>query len=98
MEKQTLEYYDFFDFVKKVDEKLGFDQRDCGKYFHPTSGKFGDWCDSKNYPEIDPQGKHRGSSQIWFKNIIKISKIINGKIHHIWIFGIGKWIIVLAMK
>lgn len=29
-------------------------------------GSFGKWCDLKGYGEIDPQGHHRGSSQVWF--------------------------------
>ena len=33
VEKKTKEYYDFFDLVKAVDEKLGFDQRDAHKHF-----------------------------------------------------------------
>ena len=31
--KKTKEYYDFFDLVNEVDEKLGFEQRDAHKHF-----------------------------------------------------------------
>lgn len=59
-------FYDFIEMCNEIDGILGFDQRDAGKHYHPDSGDFYEWCDSKGYGEKDPEGKYRGSSQIWF--------------------------------
>lgn len=34
---QTLTYYDFFEMQDLVEEKIGHDLRDLGKYFHPEA-------------------------------------------------------------
>jgi hypothetical protein len=31
-----------------------------------SDGDFDRWCDSKGYPEVDPKGKNRRQSNIWF--------------------------------
>ena len=69
--------YCFYQMVGIINTKLSFDQRKCGKYFHPGTGDFYDWCEMKQYLKKDPAGKERGSSQIWFseyRNEIKAGK------------------------
>lgn len=34
---------------------------------HNSHSHFYTWCDAKGYGQTDPEGKSRGSSQIWFK-------------------------------
>jgi hypothetical protein len=63
---QKKELMDFIEMCEQVNKVLGYDQRNAGKHFHPNSGNFEDWCNSKKLPEIDPEGKHRGSSQVWY--------------------------------
>jgi len=77
IKKKRKEYYDFSDLVKEVNEKLGIDQREAGKYFHPDTGNFKEWHKEKGYPDIDPDGKIPDHSQIWFKEYGKDCQ--NGK-------------------
>lgn len=59
---------DFNPFMKLIEDKYGFDYRDmAGKYSDKNPNKFGNWCDRKGYGQYDSEGKHRGSSQIWYK-------------------------------
>ena len=74
IKKHTKDYYNFYDLVDEVDKKIGFDQRDAGKHFHPDTGKFEDWHKEKGYPDIDPEGKIVSHSQIWFTEYNKDCK------------------------
>lgn len=61
---------DYHDMMKYLEEKYDFESRgftgipstipDRGRHFY-------NWCDKHDLPEIDEEGKHRGSSQIFFK-------------------------------
>jgi hypothetical protein len=64
--KVKKEFYDFLEMCEIINKKLGFNQRGCGKFFHPETIDFGEWCDSKGYGEIDSEGRKRGVSQLWF--------------------------------
>ena len=55
------EVYDFTDLTRDF-KSQGIDVYDV----FGRSGAFDKWCDSKGYGQTDPDGKHRGSSQIWF--------------------------------
>ena len=53
--------YDFSDLQDELKAR-GIDAYDVFK----RCGSFDKWCNRKGYGKIDPEGKHRGSSQIWF--------------------------------
>lgn len=53
--------YDFSDLEDDLN-KQGIQAYDVFQH----SGSFDRWCDRKGYGHSDPEGKHRGSSQIWF--------------------------------
>ncbi len=55
------EPYDFSDLDDEL-KALGVNVYDVFK----RTGSFDRWCDRKGYGQTDPEGKHRGSSQIWF--------------------------------
>jgi len=69
--KTTVTFYDFMEMTRAIDKILGYKQRDAGRHFFPGTGDFNDWHDKKGYPQIDSDGKDRGSSQIWFKEYEK---------------------------
>jgi hypothetical protein len=56
---------DFGEVMDYLESKYGFDHRD---YLNSFS-HFGNWADSKGYTmnTLDPEGKQRSSSQIWWK-------------------------------
>lgn len=64
--KITKTFYNFIDMHDLINKKLGFNQRNAGKHFFPETGDFNDWCNSKNYPEKDPENKFRSSSSLWW--------------------------------
>lgn len=41
----------------------GIDDRDCLN----SRGRFSWWCDQRGYLGLDPEGKERGSSQVWLR-------------------------------
>lgn len=53
--------YDFSDLQDELKAR-GINVYDVFK----RTGSFDNWCNRKGYGKIDPEGKHRGSSQIWF--------------------------------
>lgn len=59
-------FYDLMEMCDLIDKKLGYNQRDAGKHFYPNTTSFSEWCDNKNYGNADPNGRSRGSSQLWF--------------------------------
>ena len=63
---RTKTFYDFIEMKHEIDRVLGYNQRGCGKHFHPTTGNFDDWCISKGYGDIDPDGIDRNSSRTWY--------------------------------
>lgn len=62
----TVTFYNFIEMTHEIDRILGYEQRHCGKHFHPETGEFRDWCDTKGYGDHDSEGKFWNSSQIWF--------------------------------
>jgi hypothetical protein len=66
LKSTKIKFYNFDDLVKLVDQELGCDQRDCGKFFYPESLSFDEWHKIKKYPKKDKEGKYKGSSQIWY--------------------------------
>lgn len=63
--KQTkvIEYYDYNELAEEVCELLGRDIRD----YYGSHGHFNQWCDATGRGQTDSEGKHRGSSQIWYR-------------------------------
>ena len=53
--------YDFSDLQHELKAR-GIDVYDVFK----RCGSFDKWCEQKGYGKKDPEGKHRGSSQIWY--------------------------------
>lgn len=55
-------FYDYDELVTYVEHKLGHPLRDTlGSFKH-----FDEWCDFMGYGWVDPEGKVRGSSKVWF--------------------------------
>jgi hypothetical protein len=54
---------DYEQHMRELEKKYNITVRDYAR----THPQFGEWCDKKGYGQIDPEGKHRGSSQVWFK-------------------------------
>lgn len=54
--------YDYHEVFEYIQEKYGVDVND----FAGSGGHFDTWCDARGYGETDPEGKRRGSSNIWF--------------------------------
>lgn len=53
---------DFHELMDVVCNKHGYDFRDMAS----SHGHFYKWCDARGLGQTDPDGKHRGASQIWF--------------------------------
>lgn len=64
--KDNVKVYDFFVLSDIIDAKMGINQRNCGKHYHPETGTFNDWFLLKGYPKKDTEGKIPSHSQIWF--------------------------------
>jgi len=62
--KQIKTAWDYHEIVNYVQQKHNVDLRDFAGKFHGIHS-FDAWCDSKGYGKIDPEGKTRGSSQVW---------------------------------
>lgn len=45
----TKTFYDFIEMCSEIDRVLGYDQRECGKHFHPNSGGMLEWHESKGH-------------------------------------------------
>jgi len=54
--------YDYSDCTRYIESKYKIRTRDYAK----SHSQFFEWCDKKGYGEIDPSGKKRGESTIWF--------------------------------
>lgn len=65
--------YDYNKLVKQVDEHLSvkLKRNVCIRDFANARSHFDEWCDAKGYGEYDIEGKHRGSSKIWFAEFDK---------------------------
>lgn len=67
--KQQDDAYGYHELFEYLQEKFGIDVND----FADSHGHFYVWCDSRGYGEKDPEGKARGSSNIWFAEYQKAS-------------------------
>lgn len=72
--KQTIAYYNWRDLITEAEKLLSTRQkrevlvRDyAGKY---QGNFFNKWCDAKGYGKTDPDGRGRGSSQIWYAEYV----------------------------
>jgi len=64
--KHVKEYWDFDEICHYLEEKHSVDLRDyAGKFSGEHS--FDAWCDKKGYGQIDPVGRQRGCSSIWYE-------------------------------
>lgn len=54
--------YNLFDILNYMNSYKKLNYWDAKGY----DGDFDRWCDSKNYPKLDPEGKKRSQSNIWF--------------------------------
>lgn len=59
---ESAEGFDIHEVMNYISEKYNFDCYDV----YNSHKHFDTWCDSKGYGEIDPEGKRRSSSNIWF--------------------------------
>lgn len=66
--KYTKEAYNFLEMRDAVDKKLGFKQRSAHEFFDKEGVSFSQWHKNKGYPDIDPEGKEKHSSTLWFKD------------------------------
>ncbi len=66
MKSKTIEVYDWFDIQAEICKEMNIDESQF-RDFKDSGCHFYKWCDSKGYGNKDPEGKSRGSSQIWFK-------------------------------
>lgn len=71
LKPQTKNFYNLMEMCDEVDNLLGFSQRGCGKVFYPDTGTFDDWHKEKGLPKIDPEGKEKSSSQLWYAEYMK---------------------------
>lgn len=55
--------YDIHEVMNFISEKYGFDCYDV----YDSGSHFDKWCDKKHYGDVDPEGKKRSHSNIWFK-------------------------------
>lgn len=54
---------DFSDCTRYIEEKYKIKTRD----YLNSLGQYWEWCDATTKGDIDPEGKKRGESHIWFK-------------------------------
>jgi hypothetical protein len=66
MKSKNITVYDWFDIQAEICKKMGIKKDEFRDLKH-SHGHFDTWCDQQGYGKKDPEGKHRGSSQIWFK-------------------------------
>ena len=66
-DSQNYKGYDIHEVMNFITEKYGFNCYDVyGSLTH-----FDQWCNKKYYGDIDPEGKKRSDSNIWFKEYQK---------------------------
>lgn len=59
-EKKTYDLDEILTYIKKKHKMNYYD-------FHGSDGHFEKWCDAKGLGKVDPEGKKRSASNIWFK-------------------------------
>lgn len=87
---KTRKALDWSECTAFIENKYKIQTRDFAK----SHAQFGDWCDAKGYGSKDPEGKDRGSSQIWFAEFqadIKAGKIEDRPYRDFW-----HWLIDVA--
>jgi len=55
--------FDIFTLIHEISKREGIDLDDMKKSY----GNFDLWCEHKNLPDIDSNGKQRNTSKIWFQ-------------------------------
>jgi hypothetical protein len=64
--EKTITFYDWYDIQNEICKIMGITEHQF-RDLKGRHGHFNIWCDAKGYGQKDPEGKDRGSSQIWFK-------------------------------
>lgn len=70
LQTKTESFFDYHECIEFLEQKHNVDFRDWAK----SHGHFNSWCDKKGLGQLDPEGKLRGSSQIWFAQYSKDPK------------------------
>jgi len=66
IKSQKIEVYNWYDIQDEICKVMGITKEEF-RDLKKRHSHFNTWCDSKGYGNSDPEGKDRGSSQIWFQ-------------------------------
>lgn len=66
VKSKTYTRYDWYDIQAKICELMNISEERFRDYYDNGS-HFYKWCDARGYGKTDPEGKTRGSSNIWYK-------------------------------